>query len=103
MSRVSEQHYEQLGALALREARSISEVIRMLLEDRLQEHPVTDDERAAFRRRRMEEMGIEPTSRVRGRLRSVRAIADAGPVSSLVQMRRGPVRSDRCQALKRAA
>lgn len=73
MSRVSEQAYEQLGALALREARSISEVIRMLLEDRLQEHPVTDTERAAFRRRRLEEMGIEPTRR-RG-LRSVRALA----------------------------
>ena len=78
---------EHIGALALTNNLTVSETIRVLLEERLKEHPVNDIQRAAYKRRRLEEMGIEP-SRRRG-LRSVRALA--------------PGREDRSEPRRRAA
>lgn len=108
-ARVSDHDYEALVILADQHRTTVSDVVRTLLENELERHPVDDVTRAGFRKRRMEEMGIEPTRR-RG-LRSVRAHLDTSTMEP-VQLDRfarqssrieKPVRSARSEALKRAA
>jgi hypothetical protein len=107
--RVTPAMEEHLAILAYEHRLPMSEVIRVLLEERLKEHPVTDIQRAALRRRRVEEMGIEPSRR--SRLRSVRAHS-AGLTSGPVQLDRfaaslshaeRPGRAARAEAQTRAA
>ena len=85
--RLAPEHIEQVQILAHRHGATISDVVRTLLENELERHPVSETERTAYRAW-MEKKGSEPSTsalrlrRTRSRPPHRRAV-DTAPKSSI--------------------